>query len=172
MVILSSGVLGLRDTAPFILRPRPSVTPRRKPRIQEVSWLEINARKENFANLVSSLNDITSLTDKFITIFRCIFTLCAWTSRAGISLSGYALLNVPQTTAYYLDAKWWWGMNTFSAREYILFVPAQVLRSGLATRAILIQVSQGRFGESVTRRRTCLWFHYYTLLHDCCWVIF
>jgi hypothetical protein len=44
--------------------------------------------------------------------------------------------------------------------------------SGLATRMTLTRVSRGRLGESVTRGRSCFWFHFCAVVRDCCWVAF
>jgi hypothetical protein len=49
----------------------------------------------------------------------------------------------------------WQRMNTWSAREYTMFAPAQLLRNWheqrLRSQGDLDSVSQGRFGESITR---------------------
>jgi hypothetical protein len=47
----------------------------------------------------------------------------------GISLLGYALLNVSRTAADEFDAKQCSRMNTRSAREHTMSVPAQLLRN-------------------------------------------
>jgi hypothetical protein len=101
---------------------------------------------------------------------RCIVVLF------GTSFSEYALLNASRKAADDIDAKKCSKMNTRSAREYIMFAPAQLcatgVNSGLATRVTLIRVSRVRAGEFITRERTRFWFHFCSAVRDFCWVAF
>jgi hypothetical protein len=56
--------------------------------------------------------------------------------------------------------------------SYLHSFCATGVSSGLATRATLIQVSRGRFGESITRGWTCFWFYFCIAVLDCYWVAF
>jgi hypothetical protein len=46
------------------------------------------------------------------------------------------------------------------------------VHSSLATNVTLTRESRGRLAESITRRWTCFWFHFCTVVRDCCWVVY
>jgi hypothetical protein len=49
---------------------------------------------------------------------------------------------------------------------------ANGVSSGLVTSVTLTRVSQVRLGKNITRRWTCLWFHFCTAVIDCFWAAF
>lgn len=89
----------------------------------------------------------------------------------GASFSVCALPSVSSTGVKDYDAKEFLRMNTCSVREYIMLVPAEILRSWWqrqpSKQAILTRVSYGKLGSHLQRENT-IRFPSCSVIHYCC----
>jgi hypothetical protein len=110
-----------------------------------------------------------SLSRNFV-ISQCIVVLY------GTSLSGYSLLSASPSSALTIpvgsNVRRWIHVLLVNTCSHLHSFCAPDVSSGLATRITFIQVSWGRFGKSITRGLTFLWFYFCAVVRDCYWFAF